>query len=76
MTARSYRICRSTVGETSRSLRTTAYPTHLSRRERRRRRELQVSNSVGGLLVGFVTFIGGTGAAVVMAYMEPHEEKS
>eukprot|EP00977_Amphora_coffeiformis_P009005 scaffold2043_cov166-Amphora_coffeaeformis.AAC.4 len=55
-------------------LRTT--PPLLSRRQRRRRRELQASNNVGGLLVGLVTFVSGTGSAVVMAYMEPPKEES
>lgn len=43
----------------------------MERYRKRRMRELHASNNVGGLLVGFVTFVGGTGSAVAMAYMEP-----
>lgn len=41
----------------------------MERYKQRRARQLQASNHVGGMLVGFVTIVGGTGSAIAMAYM-------
>lgn len=53
----------------SSSSRSMKRPHSLPQPRRRRRQAMEASNTVGGWLVGFLTFVGGTGSAVVMAYM-------